>query len=53
MGRPTGVMLRENRKPFNMKGDEYSLIEIRFQREKVESSWNLGLLHPHNGQRDF
>lgn len=32
---------------FYMKRDEYSPNEIMFQREQVESSWSLGLLHSH------
>ena len=36
-----------------MKGDKYSLSEIRFQSEQVESSWSSGLLYLHVGQGRF
>lgn len=51
---PEGVVLKERTVGgFYMKEDGYSLSEIRFQREQVESSWRSGLPHPHGGQKDF
>lgn len=55
-GRPRGGCAKgtNSRKPFCMKGDEYSLSEMRFQREQVESSWSSGVPQPHAiGQGSF
>lgn len=35
---------------FYMKGEEYSLSKTRFQKEQVESSRSVSLLHPHVGK---
>ena len=41
-----------NKEPFHVKRDEYSLSGDRFQREQVGSScW--GLIHPHVGLGEF
>lgn len=53
MGRLREGHPENNRESFFMKGDKYSLSEIRIQSEQVESYWRLSLLHPHVRWRDF